>query len=63
MPLLRPTAVAVHDDGDVLGDGSHSFCVDMNSLTSEGVMEASDLSLPYTEKSIEVSNRPANHDI
>ena len=25
MPLLRPTAVAVHDDGDVVGDGSHSF--------------------------------------
>jgi hypothetical protein len=34
MPLLRPTAVAVHDDGDVVGDGSHSFCVEMSSLTS-----------------------------
>ena len=34
MPLLRPAAVAVHDDGDVVGDGSHSFCVEMSSLTS-----------------------------
>jgi hypothetical protein len=34
--LLRPTAVAVHDDGDVVGDGSHSFCVEMSSLTSGG---------------------------
>ena len=25
MPLLRPAAVAVHDDGDVMGYGSHSF--------------------------------------
>jgi hypothetical protein len=25
MALLRPTAVAVHDDGDVVGDGIHSF--------------------------------------
>ena len=36
MPLLRPTAVAVHDDGDVLGDGGRSFCVEMSSLTSGG---------------------------
>ena len=49
MPLLRPAAVAVHDDGDVVGDGSHSFCVEMSSLTSGG-MGASGLSLPYTEK-------------
>ena len=49
MALLRPTAVAVHDDGDVVGDGVHSFCVEMSSLTS-GCHGASDLSLPYTEK-------------
>ena len=36
MPLLRPAAVAVHDDGDVVGDGGHSFCVEMSSLTSGG---------------------------
>jgi len=49
MPLLRPAAVAVHDDGNVVGYGSHSFCVEMSSLTS-GCHGASDLSLPYTEK-------------
>ncbi len=49
MPLLRPAAVAVHDDGDVVGDGSHSFCVEMSSLTSGG-MGASGLSPPYIVK-------------
>jgi len=36
MALLRPAAVAVHNDGDVLGDGGHSFCVEMSSLTLGG---------------------------
>jgi hypothetical protein len=45
MALLRPAAVAVHDDGDVLGDGSHSFCVEMSSLTSGVVSKAVQLPL------------------
>jgi hypothetical protein len=40
MALLRPAAVAVHDDGDVVGDGSHSFCVEMGILTSGVVSKA-----------------------
>jgi hypothetical protein len=40
MALLRPAAVAVHDDGDVVGDGGHSFCVEMSSLTSGVVSKA-----------------------
>ena len=58
MALLRPAAVAVHDDGDVVGDGSHSFCVEMSSLTSGG-MGASGLSLPYTEKASQIMVLPA----
>jgi hypothetical protein len=45
MALLRPAAVAVHDDGYVVGDGGHSFCVEMSSLTSEVVSKAVQLLL------------------
>ena len=41
--LLRPKAVAVHDEGDMVGDGSHSHCVEISCLTSRGTLKNSQL--------------------
>jgi antitoxin VapB len=66
MALLRPAAVAVHDDGDVLGDGSHSVCGEMSILTSgtclisnrsQAVRITSDMRLPEGVKKVLVRAR------